>query len=173
VSNFFDQLSPSNPLSRIRRNHGLEHATIHLLSAGKPNTSMAGYSDAGGFWILGDLRQEEIETAAKSALQRMRNGEHRLAVHPNCGTNFATSGFMAGGAAALVMLGVGKRWEERLERLSLAVMLATVALIFSRPLGFRLQSEITTSGNPGDLEIVRVYPSRRGQIKAHRVITRG
>jgi len=41
------------PIDRIRRNHGLEHATIHVLSSRK-RRSMAGYSDtkAFGSWAI-------------------------------------------------------------------------------------------------------------------------
>lgn len=173
MSNFLDQLPPNSPLSRIRRNHGLEHATIHILSHKYPAKSMVGYSDTGGFWLMGELKAEEIREAAEQALARMRRGEHTLAIHPNCGTNFATSGMMAGMAGAVAMFGVGDKWSDRLDRLPLAGLLATFTLIFSRPLGFMIQASITTSGHPGDLEVVKVTPSTRGQIQMHRVATRG
>ncbi len=171
----------TNPLiSRIRRNHGLEHATIHILSQRYPGTMLAGHSDTGGFWLFGTLETEKIQEAVEEALARMRSGEHGLAVHPNCGTNFVTAGVLAGLASGFAMFGA-RRWTDKLYRLPLAMTLATLALIFSRPLGHRIQELITTSGDPGDLEIVRVMPSRAsgifgrriGQIDAHRVVTRG
>jgi hypothetical protein len=36
-----------------------------------------------------------------------------------------------------------------------------------------LQQRFTTSGYPGDLEVVDIQPSQRGRMRAHRVITRG
>jgi len=160
------------PISRIRRNHGLEHATIHLLSRKSPRTPMAGHSDAGGFWLIGDLDTELVKQCATEALQRMKNGEHKLAVHPNCGTNFVTAGMAGGLAGAAVMFGA-RKWTDKVMRLPLAVSLATLALIFTQPFGFLLQEYITTSGRPGALEIVEVIPTRRGRFTAHRVITRG
>lgn len=160
------------PLSRIRRNHGLEHATIHVLSRRSPNTPMAGHSDTGGFWLLGELDTELIRASAAEALQRMKNGEHKLAVHPNCGTNFVTAG-MAGGLAGAASMFGARKWTDKVARLPLAVSLATLALIFTQPLGFLLQEHVTTSGHPGSLEIVDVIPSRRGRFTAHRIITRG
>ena len=160
-------------ISRTRRNHGLEHATLHVLSKRYPKTSLAGHSDAGGFWILGDVSTEDVESAAREALRRLRGGEQDLAVHPNCGTNFATSGVLAGLAASLVMLGAGQRFRDKLERLPLAVTLATMALVASQPLGMRIQRQVTTSGKPQGLEIREVKPSPRGRIKAYRITTSG
>jgi hypothetical protein len=160
-------------LSRIRRNHGLEHATIHVLSKQESGIALAGHSDSGGFWLLGEVSTEKVEAAVDQALQRLRAGESQLAIHPNCGTNFVTSGVAAGMAGAFAMLGAGPRSRDKFERFPLAALLATLALILSRPLGYRIQQRITTSGLPGDLEIVAVKSSRRGRIAAHRVVTSG
>ncbi|HNB53626.1 MAG TPA: DUF6391 domain-containing protein [Anaerolineales bacterium] len=159
------------PLSRIRRNHGLEHATIHILSRKIPNTPMAGHSDVGGFWLLGELDTEQVRQSVAEALKRMKNGEHRLAVHPNCGTNFVTAGMAGGLAGALAMFGARKT-SDKVARLPIAVGLATIALIITQPLGFIVQEHITTSGKPGSMEIVDVIPTRRGKFTAHRILTR-
>ena len=159
------------PLSRIRRNHGLEHATIHILSRKSPRTPMAGHSDMGGFWLLGELDTELVKQCAVEALDRMKNGEHKLAIHPNCGTNFVTAGMAGGLAGAAVMFGA-RRWTDKVARLPLAVSLATLTLIFTQPFGFLLQEYVTTSGRPGALEIVEVIRTRRGRFTAHRVVTR-
>lgn len=160
-------------VSSIRRNHGLEHATLHILSQRYPGLSLAGHSNSTGFWLLGDVPTEAVRSAVHEALQRMRAGEHNLAVHANCGTNFVTAGTVAGLAGALAMFGVGQRVKDKLERLPLAASLATIGLILAQPLGLLVQERITTSGHPGDLEVVEIKASRRGRIKAHRVTTRG
>ncbi len=161
------------PISRIRRNHGLEHATLHILAERFPRTSLAGHSDTGGFWILGDIPMDAVQSAVTSALERLQKGEAELAVHPNCGTNFVTSGTLAGIAASMAMFGAGKRMRDKLERVPLAASLATLALIAAQPLGLYLQERFTTSGVPGDLEVGEISHSPRGQINAYRVITRG
>jgi hypothetical protein len=173
VNSVVDSILESEPISRIRRNHGLEHATLHILSQRHPHFSMAGHSDAAGFWLLGDISTEEVDSAVHEALKRMQSGEHNLAVHPNCGTNFVASGTLAGLAGAAAMFGVGRSLRSKLERLPLAISLATVALIIAQPLGFLLQEKVTTDGNPGTLEIEKIIPSLRGNVKAHRVLTRG
>ncbi len=156
---------------RLRRNHGLEHATLHILARHNPNRHLAGYSDVAGFWILGDLTTSEVESAVQEALQRMQAGEKSLAVHPNCGTNFVTSGVLASLAAFVALFGAGRRTRDWLERLPLAATLATLALIISHPLGLMIQERVTTSGQPGALAVVKITPTRRGRMQAHRVIT--
>jgi hypothetical protein len=161
-----------NPrINRIRRNHGLEHASIHVLTEKKPRRSIAGHSDSGGFWLIGDLTLEETRAAVEEALQRLRAGERQLAVHPNCGTNFVVSGAAAGLFGALSMTGAGNKRTALLERLPLAILLSTVALIASRPLGMRVQERVTTNGDPGNLQIIDIRQSRRGKLVMHRVET--
>jgi len=169
----------SKLVSRVRRNHGLEHATLHVLGRSYPSQPLAGHSDINGFWIIGNVTTEDLQSAIAEALQRMRNGEPKLAVHPNCGTNFVTGGVLAGATAGLAMLGAGHRLRDRLDRLPVAIMLATVALILAQPLGLLLQERITTSGQPGDLRVVEIRMIKRGGAKplkgvtSHRVITAG
>jgi len=165
-------MSPPGLLSRIRRNHGMEHATLHILAERHPGQPFAGHSSHSGFWIVGDVTTEELRAAVDEAAQRLQNGEHRLAIHPNCGTNLATAGLSAGLAASFAFLGGGKRLRDRLERLPLAATLATLGLILAQPLGYLLQERITTSGIPGSLRVVGIIPSQRGRIKAHRVVTK-
>jgi len=157
--------------SQTRRNHSLEHATIHILTRRFPQVFLAGHSDAGGFWLLGDVPTDAVEAAVEEAERRLRNGERHLAIHPGCGTNYLVSGGLTAVAGALAMWGAGKKWQDRLERLPYALMLGTVALMFSQPLAYRLQENVTTDGDLGTLQVVEIVPSRRGRMAAHRVVT--
>jgi len=159
-------------ISRVQRNHGLEHATLHVLSQRYPRRSLAGHADTRGFWVMGDVPIEDVYEAVEEALDRLRKGEKHLAVHRNCGTNFVTSGVLAGLAAGIAMFGVGKSIRDKLERLPLAMFVATFALIFSQPLGFFLQERVTTSAEPGNLQVIEIVASRKGRMKAHRITTR-
>ena len=134
---------------------------------------MGGRSDFRGFWLIGDLTEGDVKEAAHEALQRLKAGENKLAVHPNCGTNIATAGSLAGLAGVMGMLGVGSRKRDKIERLPVVAVFATMALIFAQPLGMRVQKILTTCGVPGDLEILEIIPSKRGRFKAHRVLTKG
>lgn len=173
MTNLFRALLDLPIVSRVRRNHGLEHATMHVLSQRHPQKALGGYSDWGGFWIIGDLELEELASAVHEALTRLRSGESRLAVHPTCGTNFATAGILATLATLLAMSGSGQRWRDKLDRLPFAVTMATFALVVAKPLGLRLQEQVTTSGDPGSLQVVRIEVQPAGALKAYRVITTG
>lgn len=163
----------SSIFSRVRRNHGLEHATLHVLSHRFPQTALAGHSTAAGFRLIGDVDTEAVREAVNEALSRMRAGEQNLAVHPNCGTNFVTAGVFSGLAGAASMFGVGRRTRDKMERLPLAAALATFALIASFPLGRVLQQHVTTSGDPGDLQVDTITVSHRAGMTVHTVLTRG
>jgi hypothetical protein len=169
VSGFLE----NSTISRIRRNHGLEHATLHTLAAHFPNTMMVGHSDVGGFWIIGDVPPEMLHAAVQEAITRLRAGERRLAIHPNCGTNYATAGTLAGLAGAAAMLGSGRRLQDKLARLPLAATLATIALILSQPLGLLMQARVTTLSDPGSLEVTSITHRKQGQLTVHRIQTRG
>lgn len=163
-------------IRRTRRNHGLEHATIHVLSSRIHNLSMAGRSDDSGFILLGDAPTEMIETAALDALKRMKNGEHSLAVHPNCGTNLVTTGFLATMVGMLGFAGASRR--KAWDRMPLVSMGMMAVVLFSQPLGMSLQRFITTDGDPADMEIISVTrdkmktPLNGKTMTIHRVITR-
>lgn len=158
--------------SRIRRNHGLEHATLNLLHARYPHRSFAGHSDSGGFWILGEITAPQLTEIVKDALEQLQEGKRNLAFHDNCGTNLLTSGALAGLAGALGLIGAGDR-RQKWERIPLIITLATIALVISRPLGRYLQKHVTTDGVPGSLQIQKVITHQQGQITAHRIHTRG
>ena len=150
-----------------RRNHALEHATIHVLSAQKPGRPLAGRSTPFGFYLYGDVGDEELQAAAHDALSRLERGEKRLAIHPGCGTNYLTSG-AAASLGALTVLSIGDR-KARWSRLPDVLVVATLALILAQPVGPKLQEHITTCADIGDLEIAAV---RRLGPKAHYVGTR-
>jgi hypothetical protein len=160
-------------INRIRRNHALEHATLHMLAKHHPNTSMGGYSNTSGFWIMADVPIEDVRDSVDEALARLRAGESKLAIHPNCGTNFITTGTLAGLAGAAALFGAGKRWQDKVGRLPLAASMATLVLIFSQPLGLSIQEHITTSGVPGSLEVVEIIKTQRGRMTFYRITTRG
>jgi len=157
-------------LSRIRRNHGLEHATINILSQRFPFRRLAGYSFPGGFFILGDIPTQDLREAVVQALVRMNNGERYLAIHEHCGTNYVASGFIAGLLAWLAMAGA-KSKRDKVERLPLVIALATFGFIASQPMGPVLQQRVTTSGDPQGMTIVDVFPIKFGQFSLHRVVT--
>ena len=160
------------PIRQIRRNHGLEHATIHVLSRRMPSLRMVGRSDAGGFWLYGNAPTELIEECTAQALTRMKNGEHKLAIHPNCGTNLVAVALLSAGAALLALAGSERQRFGKIQRIPVLIMGLMVAGLLGQPLGAKLQEHVTTLGDPGDMEIVSVEQGKRGELTYHRVVTR-
>jgi uncharacterized protein DUF6391 len=153
-----------------RRNHALEHATLHVLATKYPTKPMAGHSNPTGFFILGNLPTEDVRWALNEAETRLRAGESNLAIHPGCGTNLATSTLVAATFAWIAMRG-GKSTFGRLIRLPLALVFAFIGAIVGRPLGPMLQEKVTTDANLGSLHVLDVQPAMSGRVRAHRVRT--
>ena len=158
---------------RIRRNHGLEHATIHILN--RQRYQLSGRSSETGFVLLGEVPTEQVESAVQEALQRMKAGEHKLALHPNCGTNLVTAGFLT---TALAFFGfAGRRWRSAWERFPTMMLFMMAGILLSKPLGLSLQRHFTTEGDLGDMELISVtretvnLPLKDQQLTMHRIIT--
>ena len=161
----------SSLISRTRRNHGLEHATLNLLAKTHPRKPFAGHSDTGGFWILGEIPTDELNQTITDALDKLRSGQSSLAIHQNCGTNLLVSGFASGLAGAAGLIGVGKRPRDKFERIPIITALSVLALIVSRPLGPIIQKNLTTSGTPGPLKVISITKQSLNGVSAHRVKT--
>jgi len=159
-------------VDRTRRNHGLEHATITILSQHLRGVSLVGRSTPSGFHLYGNVSTEDLASSAQEALRRMKAGEVGLAVHPNCGTNFVTAGIAAGLAAYVGFMGANSGSARR-ERLPLVAAMATMALIFAQPVGMEVQRHITTSGDMRDMRVARIDRRERGGVVAHFVTTVG
>ncbi len=152
-------------VDRTRRNHGLEHATIHVLSERHKQFSAQGNSDFRGFHlnIYGDVAEEDVIDAVHEAHRRMKAGEHHLAVHPNCGTVLLTTATL-GALATQSAFGLEQRRQKRAHMdlsvffngLPSAILAGVLALIVSRPLGMSIQARFTTDGDLRDMEIVEV-----------------
>jgi hypothetical protein len=152
-------------LSRTRRNHGLEHATIHVLSSNHSGFSAQGNSNHRGFYlnIYGNLDESAVRDSVQEAFDRMQNGEKELAIHPNCGTVLLTTATMTTLAAQAAFAAESIRQKRSsnnplliVSALPNAILASVIALIVSRPVGIYLQRRYTTEGNLGDMQIVRV-----------------
>jgi hypothetical protein len=159
---------PNSILNRIRRNHGLEHATIHMLSEQHKSFSAQGNSDHRGFHlnIYGNVTEAEVVAAVEEAHRRLTDGEHQLAVHPNCGTVLVTTAALATLAAQAVFAFDHWRYPREkgmgalgfLNAMPGAIVAVVGALIVGRPLGVQLQARYTVDGNLGDLQVLSVRP---------------
>jgi uncharacterized protein (DUF983 family) len=167
------------PVRRVRRNHGLEHATVHMMTHRVKDLQIhGGRAVLDGFFIYGPAETEDIRASVEEAIDRMRNGEHSLAVHPNCGTGLVTTGFLTTLATLVGTVGTTANWADRMARLPAMLTLSVVAVIVSQPAGLALQRYITTLGDVGDLEVVQIsrhemrLPFMRDKMTVHRIWTR-
>ena len=150
-----------------RRNHALEHATLHML-ARTHKGSMAGHSNPTGFFLLGDFSTPDVWVCATEALERLREGESGLAIHAGCGTNMATTALLSATLGWSVLRGA-KSTLTKFLLLPIAVALAIVGVLLARPLGPWLQKYVTTEADMGHMQIIDIIPVRKG---VHRVITK-
>jgi hypothetical protein len=150
-----------------RRNHALEHATLHML-ARKHKINMAGHSNPTGFFIFGELRTDDVRSALDEAYSRLRSGERELAIHPGCGTNLVAAAFLPGTMAYLPFQSMRSN-RGRLLLLPIALMLGVFGFLLSKPLGTWMQRNITTEADLGNMHIVNVTPVKQG---VHRIITK-
>jgi hypothetical protein len=139
-------------IGTVKRNHALEHATISLLASKVGRTlRVVGRSTNSGFYIYGNVGEEDLQEATREALIRLRRGESYLAISPMCGTNLAVAGILAG-IASLVALGS----RSRMERIPNVVLASMLAVLAAQPLGRLAQKHLTTDPDLSDTEVVGV-----------------
>lgn len=156
----------AEPIRRIRQNHALEHATMHILARSNPGLQVVGRSTAKGFLVYGDVDTQTLASAVSEGLARLQAGEHELAVHPRCGTGVATAGILAG-LAAFVALQTERK--SKLAALPKVLVSSTLAVLVSQPLGLTVQREITTSPNLEAARIGRIERRESGGMVSHRI----
>jgi hypothetical protein len=151
-----------------RRNHAVEHATLHILARKFKNQSMGGHSNPTGFYLMGNFNKDDIQVAADEAMARIRAGESGLAIHPGCGTNMAASTLLPA-TFAFVPMQQARSNFWRFMLIPFAVALGLFGYFLSKPLGPWLQRNVTTEAELGDMRIVDIIRVRKG---LHRVITK-
>jgi hypothetical protein len=163
-------------ISRVRRNHALEHATMSVLVEQHRGLSIVGRSSPWGFYIYGEVPTASLLAAAQEGLRRLQAGQRQLAIHPNCGTNFAVAGILAGTGAFLALEGLAirrRRFWERVAGLPLVCTAAMLGIMLAQPLGVALQAHVTTDAAVGDMRIAGVTWERKGRLLIHHVRTEG
>jgi hypothetical protein len=159
------------PILKTRRHHALEHATLQVLSRNYPQIPTMGYSDAGGFWVVGNLATEAVRDAVDEALSRLQKGETQLAVHPNCGTNYVVAGTLAGSLAWLVMASSQGNMRRRFQDWPLVVMVSIFGFILGLPLGIKFQRQVTIDPQPGNMKVIEIRIFKVLGVPVHRIHT--
>jgi uncharacterized protein DUF6391 len=147
-----------------RRNHAVEHATLHILADKYKNQNMAGHSNPAGFFLFGNFDMQDIKSAVTEAMNRLRAGESGLAVHPGCGTNLVTTAFLPGLLAWAPFRGV-RSTAWRIVLIPLALAFGVLGFFLSRPVGSWLQANVTTEADLGDMRVLEIANVRQGVFK--------
>ncbi len=146
----------------LRRNHALEHATIIVMMEKEPGRKLNGFSTDEGFFVQGVRSTQEVESAAREALRRLRGGEKGLAIHRNCGTTIVAANLLAA-ILFLGALGLGlyMNWPLYL------LILVSVVLAFALrvPLSLLLQRFVTTDADLTNAEVGWVEPAAPADLK--------
>ena len=146
----------------LRRNHALEHATIVVMMEREPGRKLNGFSTDEGFFVQGVRSLEEVESAAREAIRRLRAGEKRLAIHRNCGTTIVAANLLTAiFFLASLALGLYLDWQLYLLILG-AIVLAFVLRV---PLSLLLQRFVTTDADLTNAEVGWVEPANPGDLR--------
>jgi len=146
----------------LRRNHALEHATIVVMMEREPGRRLSGFSTEDGFFVQGVRSIEEVESAAKEALGRLRDGEKRLAIHRNCGTTVVSVNLLTA-VFFLASLGLGLYLGWPVYMLILGSLLLAFALRV--PLSLFLQRFVTTDSDLTNAEVGWAEPAQPQDLR--------
>ena len=151
----------------LRRNHALEHATIVVMMEREPGRRFNGFSTDEGFFVQGVRSTEEVDSAAREALRRLRAGEKKLAVHRNCGTTIVAANLLAA-VFFLGALGLGLYLGWNIYLLILSGIVLSLALRV--PLSLFLQRFVTTDADLSNAEVGWVEPAKPQDMRGGGVL---
>jgi len=155
-------------LGRIRQNHAIEHAAMHILAGSVPGLRLFAYSDWTGFLVFGKVETIALADAVREGLLRLRQGETYLAIHPHCGTNIAVPLGLSGGLL-LAAASLPRAW--RFTRLA-CVLLAGFTYGIRQPLSAAAQKYMTTSHDLARARVLAVTNINPRGTPIHRVLLR-
>ncbi len=154
-------------LQRVRRNHAIEHATMHLLGRTLRAPKLAARSDWRGITFYGDVDTRVLESALDGGMLALNSGHRALAVHPRCGSMISASMLLAMLAGWLVQSDVKRKPTPTRGLLSIAGV--TGAMLLAQPLGYAMQKHVLTDPDASHAKLVSIRSSGRGPLTSHRI----
>lgn len=151
----------------LRQVHALEHGTVWILSEDgtkmgqqvnlsptrTDNETLGGLSTEKGFYLYGEVPLQQLQRGVSIALQRFREGEWDLAVHPRCGTNVSVALLLSAGLTLGSHVVLPKDPISQLLGMGLSM---TLASSFAPEVGQWTQKYLTTAV-PFNLELDNIY----------------
>ena len=137
----------------LRQVHALEHATVWVLSdleqkklqetnIHADNETIGGMSTEKGFYLYGEINPLKLKRAVCLALNRLKQGEWDLALHPRCGTNVSVAMVLTTGAILTTYLFLPRDPLGQIVSLGAAT---TVASWLAPDIGMSVQKYLTTA----------------------------
>ena len=159
-------MEPST-LRRIRRNHAIEHAAMHMLARTSGSVPLAARSDWRGLTFYGDVDTATLKSAIDAGLHALNTGQRDLAVHPRCGSMVSVSVLLGTLVAWLVQSGLrrGRLADPRTADSGWHRERTLVA----RPFGETLQAQVLTDARIGRARLLSIRRSMCGPLVMHRV----
>jgi hypothetical protein len=132
---------------RMRRNHALEHATINVVSERYRRSALTGMPDREGFHLRGRLDPDALVASGQQAIERLRNGEKRLAIHRRCPTSLVGAQLLLAILFTVALL--------LIDQFSAPTFLAALlgAAVLGPPVSPILQRVALVDPNVGQLEV--------------------
>ena len=150
---------------RLRQNHALEHATVNLLTQRHADAYIVGFSRVLGFTLYTNLATADVVVAATEALQRLKAGQHDLAIHANCGTGLLATAALTTAGTLISMGSPRLSLRQRIERLPTTMLVNAALILLARPVGTWLQAHITVDPHVAAAELASVFTMHQGKLK--------
>jgi len=143
---------------RRRRNHALEHATVHVLEQRySANLPIGGFAEPDGFFIQGAVNPQLVLSAAKEGLKLLQAGESKLAIHPRCGTMIVSGQLISIITFFAMLIGMSNINNITFFTVLFAMFIAIMAArALAQPIGLLLQRTLTTSIDVQGLHVDRL-----------------
>ncbi|MFW6381671.1 MAG: DUF6391 domain-containing protein, partial [Bacillota bacterium] len=145
----------TNPL--LRKNHGLEHATVNILEREHGFSGLAGYAVDEGFYIMGVDNAYLVEEAARKGASLLKRGNNELVIHKRCGTSMTVANLLS----SVIFLGL-LIYTGYFSILNM-ILAIIIANLLGPLLGQLVQKKFTTTPEVEDMEIVSAHYETGGQ----------
>ena len=133
----------------LRQVHALEHATVWVLSnleknhnSTEDNQTIGGLSTEKGFFLYGDINYLKLKQAVRIALNRLKQGDWDLALHPRCGTNSSVAIALTTGMVLTTHLLLPREPISQVLGMGMATM---TAAYLAPEIGLSVQKYVTTA----------------------------
>lgn len=154
-------------LANVRRNHGIEHATVGILTQRKIKPPIFALATPSGFMIYSKLNKNEILSATNESIKLMLAGDSELAISQYCGTNIVAGGIIAVISTIIFAKILGKK-SKGILNIANGFFIST---LLSKPIGRLVQKYITTDQHINGIKVKNIRSLNLGNFYIHHIST--